>query len=105
MFPATSARHLSSVRPRIAYPPTRIRGLRGDSFVRSFPITFVFIIHANDEGRSRNPCRERRIISLSGISSDGQRPPLQKNAKHYLLICACSPAWGLDCVRGIDNPE
>src|SRR5207245_6351081 len=55
MFPATSARHLSIVRPRIAKPPTRIRGLRGDSCVRSFPITFVFIIHANDEGRSRNP--------------------------------------------------
>jgi hypothetical protein len=31
---------------------------------------------------------ERRIISLSEISSDGHRPPLQKNAKNYLSILA-----------------
>src|SRR5205807_2631598 len=57
MFPATSARHLSIVRPRMAKPPTRMRGLRGDSFVRSFPITFVFIIHANGNEGCRNPRR------------------------------------------------
>jgi hypothetical protein len=29
---------------------------------------------------------QRRIIFLSEISSDGHRPPLQKNAKDYLSI-------------------
>src|SRR3989442_15199093 len=42
---------------------------------------------------------ERRIIFLSEISSDGHRPPLQKNAKNYLPIFACSLACDLDCAR------
>src|SRR6266487_4952145 len=45
MSPATSARHLSIVRPRIAWPPTRIRGLRGASFVKSLPAIFFFILY------------------------------------------------------------
>src|SRR5205807_6055438 len=99
MLPATSARHLSIVRPRMAYPPMRVRGLRGASFVKSLPVTFLCIRQAN----AKRNCRkidnralfvavlyERRIVFLSEISSDGHRPPLQKNAKNYLSLFVCA---------------
>src|ERR1700755_3494934 len=43
MSPATKARHLSIVRPSMTYRPILSRGLRGASFLRSFPVTFLFI--------------------------------------------------------------
>src|ERR1043166_3725571 len=55
MLPATSARHLSIVRPRMAYPPIRIRGLRGASLVRSFPVTSLCMIQAIAKTFTRNP--------------------------------------------------
>src|SRR4029077_13198881 len=54
-----------------------MRGLRGASFVRSFPITFVFIFYASGKERHGNPRkifqgRDKRTPSPRS-TSDGRR--------------------------------
>src|SRR5216684_8483163 len=48
-----------------------MRGLRGDSLVRSFPITFVFIFHANGKG----DCCNRAAALVADLA--GGAPALQ----------------------------
>ena len=84
MSPATSARHLSIVRPRMTYPPTRTRGLRGASLVRSLPVTFLFMNQANAKEQAPQP-EPRRDPGMKWTQSE-REPRIDDMAQQKEII-------------------